>query len=499
MSLRFPDGPMVAPPRALLCLAAAVRDNDRVETRIVDALAHPDLDVLATVERPVLFGLPASEVARRAAEWPADVVAITTMANYYRRETLEIVEAVRAVLPECFVVLGGPDPTVDHARYLADSSADAVCIGEGESSFPALLGALAGDGDWRQIPGFVHRYGQPPPAAALTDLGPCLPDYGAIDLEHYFDLAARGWRSRPTFRRPGIERTVDLVTTRGCPYRCSFCVIAASMGRRFRTRSIEAVMAQLRELVAVHGVEHVHFEDDILNLDRRRFRQLLEAMIDADLPLTWDTPNGVRADLLTEELVGLCRRAGCVYLIFGVESGSQRVLDDVVDKEMDLSAVVEAARWCFEAELDALAFYIVGLPGETSNEADETVRFAFDLFDRFGTTPLLQIWRPYVQTGLFDRADSEGWLRDADPVALSAAHGIPYTQFRDRHAELPGHGLEVLARRFDDYSRRLVAGQLKRWRKAKLTPNNLHSREDIERFVVLDAAFLHAAGRGTRV
>lgn len=493
-SLSFPDGPMVGPPRALLHLAAAVRDDPRITLQIVDALAEPDPAELLRPP-PVLFGLPPDEVARRAAAFGADVVGISTMANYYRRETIELVHALRGALPRAVLLLGGPDPTVDAAAYFAAAPVDGIAIGEGEGTFAELLGRLAEGRDWRDVAGIALPDRSAAPRPLLTDLEATTPDFGLVDLERYYALAARGWRSRPTYLRPGVERSVDLVTSRGCPYRCSFCVIHASMGRKFRTVPIPAVIAQLRMLVERHGVQHVHLEDDVLNLDRRRFVALLEALVAARLPLTWDTPNGVRADLLDAETVGLCRASGCVALILGVESGSQRVLDEVVDKELDLAAVVEAGRLCHEAELDALAFYIVGMPGETAAEAEQTVAFAFDLFERYGVTPLLQVWRPYVQTDLYARAE----IAEADPAALHARTGIPFTQFRDRaRADLDVDGLAAL---YDVYGRRLAQGQLARWRRAGLhvgvDADPERARASVERFL-LQAPYLHAASRSAR-
>ncbi|MCB9684868.1 MAG: B12-binding domain-containing radical SAM protein [Alphaproteobacteria bacterium] len=491
--LAFPDGPMVGPPRALLHLAGAVRDDPRVQVRLIDALAEPDPDVLATPERPVLFGLAPDEVARRAAAWDPHLVGISVMAHYYRRETLELCEALRRALPGAVLLLGGPEPTVEPEGYLEAAPIDAVCVGEGEATFAELVGRLADGRPWEDVAGLATRAGRTPARPLLDDVEGCVPDLSALDLSVYFGLAAKGWRSRPAFGRPGVERSVDVVTSRGCPYRCTFCVIHTSMGRRFRARSPGAVVEELRGLVAL-GVEHVHFEDDVLNLDRRRFADLLRALRDARLPLTWDTPNGVRADLLDEQTVHLCREAGCVSLTLAVESGSQRVLDELLRKDLRLEDVERAARWCHEAELDALLFTIVGLPGETVAEAEQTLAFGLDLFERFGTTPLLQVWRPYVGTELHDRAEAAGQLRDADPAALHAATGIPYTQFRDRVVRDEVFDVRVLADLFARYRAALADGQLRRWRRAGIRWADT-GHDDVGAFLTHAAPFLHAYRR----
>lgn len=492
----FPDGPMVGPPRALLHLAQAIRHDPRVETRLLDALAEPDPARLASPERPVLFGLAPDEVAARALAWEPHLVGVSVMAHYFRREALELCAALRRALPRAVIVVGGPDPTVEPDAYLAGAPIDAVGLGEGEATFAELVGRLAEERPWDDVAGLATRAGRTAPRALLDDLDDRTPDLSLLDLPRYFDLAARGWRSRPTFGRPGVERSVDVVTSRGCPYRCSFCVIHTSMGRRFRARSVPAVMAELRALVEL-GVEHVHFEDDVIDLDRRRFGELLDALIAAGLPLTWDTPNGLRADLLDEDAVHRCRRAGCVSLILGVESGVQRVLDEVLRKDLSLAAVERAARWCHEAELDALAFYIVGVPGESVAEAERTLAFGLDLLERFGTTPLLQVWRPYVGTELFDRATGGDQLRVADPAELHAATAIPFTQFRDRVVRDEVFPVDALAALYARYGAALAEAQVRRWRRAGIRWGEA-GHPDLESFLLRSAPFLHAFRRWTR-
>ncbi|MBW2253297.1 MAG: radical SAM protein [Deltaproteobacteria bacterium] len=499
MSLEFPDGPMVGPPRSLLYLAAAVGHRQDVECRILDALGYPDLGAIEGAARPVLFGVSPDRVAEEASAWGADVVAISTMANYYQRETLEVVRAVREALPDAFVVLGGPDPTVDADVYLvAEPGINAIVIGEGEASFAELIDRLVAGEAWRDVRGIAYREQdgvvRTPNRPLIIDLDDWVPDYGLIDLEHYFHLAERGFRSRLTYSHPGVERSVDLVTSRGCPFHCTFCTIHSTMGRRFRTRSVASVLAQLRALVEDYDVRHVHFEDDILNLGRTRFMTLLQGIVDAEWVLTWDTPNGIRADLLDREVIELCRESGCAYLMFGVESGSQRVLDQVVDKQLQLRAVEEAAQLCLEVGLDTMALYVVGMPGETLEEVEQTYRFAFDLFHRFGTTPLLQLWRPYLDTTLHDRAADAGLLIDADALELHRRYGIPYTQFRDRMLASEAVSLDALSALFQRYERDLATGQLGRWRRevgpwqpAAVSPSE--TRESVVRFVMYEAPF----------
>ncbi|MCC6624019.1 MAG: B12-binding domain-containing radical SAM protein, partial [Deltaproteobacteria bacterium] len=290
VSLSFPDGPMVAPPRSLLHLAAAVKHRPDVACRVIDALAHPDLERLARVAPPFLFGLAPDEVVARARPFAPDVIAVTNMAAYFYRETQELVAALGAAFPDAFVVVGGPDPSCEWERYLKEGAhIDAVAIGEGEETFAELVEALAKGADWRAVAGLAWLEDGVPrraPARAYTSaMDALVPDFSLIRLEDYFALAERGFRSRITYRYPGVERTADVVTSRGCPYKCSFCSIHIHMGRRFRAQSPESVLAQIGDLVG-RGVRHIHFEDDIVNFDRNRWKAILRGLVERRWPLT---------------------------------------------------------------------------------------------------------------------------------------------------------------------------------------------------------------------
>ncbi|XYH98629.1 B12-binding domain-containing radical SAM protein [Sorangium sp. So ce1128] len=123
---------------------------------------------------------------------------------------------------------------------------------------------------------------------------------------------------------------MSLVTSRGCPYRCSFCSIHIHAGRRYRRYSVEHTLDHIETLVNRLGVKHIHFEDDNLTLDRDRFHRLMDGVLERQLRFTWDTPNGVFANTLDLEMMQKMKATGCTYLVVGVESGDQWVLDNVI-------------------------------------------------------------------------------------------------------------------------------------------------------------------------
>ena len=151
-----------------------------------------------------------------------------------------------------------------------------------------------------------------------------------------------------------------MITSRGCPYDCTFCSIHLHMGKRFRAHSVTNVLRHIELLVSQYGVRHIHFEDDNLTLNRSRFSDLLDGLLAVQFDITWDTPNGVRADLLPKELIAKSKESGCTHLVMGVESGKQANLDRIVKKKLDLQQVERTAHACKELGLDLGAFFIIG-------------------------------------------------------------------------------------------------------------------------------------------
>lgn len=305
-------------------------------------------------------------VERTLAQFQPEVVGVHTKTLTFRR-AVEVASSARAA--GAFAVAGGPDSATRPQEYL-DAGFDAVVPAEGEETLVELAGRLHAGASILGIPGLVVRRGgrtvRGPSRPFLKDLDALpLPAWDLVDMERY--LAA--------WQRSTGERRAAVLTSRGCPFDCSWCS-KPTFGRTFRQQSPERVVAELRALRETYGVDYVRFCDDVFGVSRPWLERLLDRMIEAHLDLRFECL--ARVDLLKPDLLGRMREAGLARVYVGVESGSQKMLD-LMNRGTKLAQVERTAEALRQAGVRQFWFLMLGYPGETLEDIEAT----FQLFRRF--------------------------------------------------------------------------------------------------------------------
>lgn len=414
-SLSYPGGPRFGVPVGLLYLAAALRDHG-VDVEIYDSLIDFEWRDMQRNEQGYFHvGAPWERLTERVARACPDIVGISNPFADFAAYALTAAMAIRKVSPDVPIVIGGPHATVAPEFFLASESVDFVVRGEGERSFIELVKAIEQRSDFRDLCGISWKQDgelvSNPSTPFISDLDSLpLPAYDLVPMEEYFRIVAHGFPSRYSFEYPGSEREVSIVTSRGCPFDCVFCGNYQHMGKRWRYHSVDSVLRHMQLLIERYDIHHFHIEDDNLSLNAKRLDLLLEGILGHSWQITWDTPNGVRADRLSKELLRKVKRSGCTYLILGVESGNQQILDSIVKKNLKLTDIERIASICKEIRLDLHAFYIVGFPGETLCEINDTFRYAKHLLWRYDVIPHLCLARPLPGTRLHKLSEEKGYL-----------------------------------------------------------------------------------------
>ena len=192
------------------------------------------------------------------------------------------------------------------------------------------------------------------------------------------DLAQMNPASYPDAPDGAIAKNYPIgvvLTSRGCPYECTFCASPKLCGRRIRFRSPRNVIDEVHYLVDNYGVKEIHFEDDNLTLKRSHIEEICRLLIAEEIPISWACPNGIRADKVDAELIALMKRSGCYCFNLGVESAKREILKNI-KKHESLATINGAIKMRAKAGISCQGSFIFGLPGETAETLEETIRFA---------------------------------------------------------------------------------------------------------------------------
>jgi len=316
------------------------------------------------------------------------IVGISTTTETYE-SALVIAARIKERSPGTYVVLGGPHPTILPEAVLAEENVDFVVVGPGEQAMVDLAKLLIrGEGDLADIPGlgFVEDTPQVNPRAQLPhpDELP-IPARELFPLEFYKDA----WNV--------------LTATGSCPYRCTFCSASSLWQGRRRMRSAASIVEELEYLWQTHGVDQVFFTDDIFTLNTRWVLELLEAFKAMEHPVSWGC--ATRVDQVDAELIGAMADAGCTGIQFGVESGSQEILDSV--KGISKQQVLDAVGAAVAAGIDAVCSFMIPFPEDTQETLAESLAFMKEV-RAAGARIFLSYTCPFPGTVFYDNAEELG-------------------------------------------------------------------------------------------
>jgi len=207
-----------------------------------------------------------------------------------------------------------------------------------------------------------------------VDLDSYQPDWSLLDPETYPDF-----ESRKSFRSKIWDGFFHVSTTRGCPYPCTYCNAPNLSGKKLRHRSVEHVIRELTVLKNRYGAKRFSIIDDEFTLKKKYAKAFCNALIEADLNLNWDCPNGVRLDSLTPELLQLMEASGCDALSVGIESGNERI-QKLIKKRVTVDTIRRQAALIADCtNIDITGYFMIGFLDETEEEIHDTINLACEL------------------------------------------------------------------------------------------------------------------------
>jgi len=324
-----------------------------------------------------------------------DVVGVAMLTAMYS-QSLGICKIAKKVNPNIKVLVGGSHPSLRPKETASEDVVDVAAVGEAEVTFLELLDAFEKNKPLDNIKGIAFKKNgviiQTPEREKIQDLDffP-IPDRDLINMKLYRPSASY-YKQLPAY---------TMITTRGCPYRCTFCATAKT---GYRMHSIERVVEEMKLLVEKYGAKEILIRDDTFTLNRKRTIQLCNAIIRSGLnkKVKWDSIT--RASLVDKTLLSKMKEAGCWGMHFGVEGGTQKLIDSI-DKDTTLEVIKNAFRLCRKAGIETRAYMMVGMPGSTREDDLATIKFAKDLDPDWAQ---FTICTPYPGTQMFEDVIAKG-------------------------------------------------------------------------------------------
>ena len=411
------------PPLGLAYLAAVLEQND-FEVKVMDCpvceIDHEKLKADLASFEPTLIGVGSMTPTIESA--------------------LKSARVAKEACPDAKVVIGGPHATFMDRETLAEEPAtDVVVRGEGEETLLEIVKQLPSLPKLEDVKGVTFRKnGQ----IIRTPDRPFIQNLDALPRPAYKYIPIDKYRIMG-------KRLLPIMTSRGCPFQCSFCVASQMFGAGFRGRNPKNVLDELEWLRDEYGAEGIAFQDDTLTFNRKRILDICNGIIDRKIHLPWGC--GTRADVVTEEILDKMQKAHCNEVCFGVESGCQEIRD-ALKKKVSTEQIENAIKWAKAAGIFVTVSVILGYPGETKETLQQTLDFVRKVEPD-------DVWlchaTPYPGTELRALVESNGWKMSEDWTLYNTMHPI----FED--PLLPAEEIAKMRKTFYDkfYSPRYVLRQ----------------------------------------
>lgn len=334
------------PPMGIITLAGALRGQN-IEPYVIDTYIeknNPNEEIFGLIEQEdiKIVGLSFTTLLAQGA--------------YY------IAEKIKERCPDVKIIAGGYHPTVMPDEVTNNPYIDYVVVGEGEITLSMLIKSIYGDKDINSVDGIYYKKSgrilTTSPRSLIENIDQILfPAYDLLDFQNYSSLS--------NIKSP----FVTMIRSRGCPFRCIFCGVESIFTRRYRCQSPQRSMDEILYLVEHFGVREILFKDSEFLIIRNNVKELCRLLIEKNLDLVWSC--SARVDRIDKEIATLMKRAGCRQITFGIESGSQEMLD-ALKKDFTVEQVINAVNTVREQKISCVGGFIIGAPGENQKTLSET-------------------------------------------------------------------------------------------------------------------------------
>lgn len=384
-SQRLFSTPSIAPPLGLMYIAANIQREfaGKYNIKIIDIV--PQRMSLKAIKKIIYDFKPV-------------LIGCSVLSNEHHIMN-ELADVSKGIDRQIRFIVGGPHSTMYYDEVLKNKNIDIAVIGEGEHTICDLLRYLNDIEKLAKIPGIAYRNRDKivltPRREYIKDLNNLpFPSWNLIDCKSYSKLS-----NMPMNTMIAGKRYMAILTSRGCPYQCTYC--HNIFGKNFRKRSAENVMKEILELYHNYNIDEFQIFDDIFNLDVERAKKICELIISSGIKIKIAFPNGIRGDIIDGELLTKLKLAGAYSITFALESASPRI-QKLIKKNIDISKLNKLIESADRQKLFTRCFFMLGFPTETVEEIKETINFACE--SKLLTAGFFIVW-PQRNTELFEQVN----------------------------------------------------------------------------------------------
>lgn len=345
-----------------------------------------------------------------------DVVGISIHSVAGHSIGKRIIDIIKVEVPSLPVMVGGSHPTIAYKEFL-DTGADFVILGEGEETTLDVLNVIQGRKRIEELDGIAYKDGIITKSKFIKNLDELpFPAVDLIKLENYWNLFYS--------HGPVTGKYLFIISSRGCPYNCSFCTTPNVWQRSWRYRSAKNVVDEIAARVKRYNVTDFHFQDDGFATNKKRVLEICKELINRKLNIRWKLPAGVKAETLDEETLLWMKKSGFNYISVSPETGSKRVAK-LMNKPVDYSHFETVLKTCIKNNITTQACFILGFPGEEEVDIRET-RNLIKLYARLGVDEIaIYIMTPLPGASVFEAFN---YKEDYECLSFSPVWRIDYGQ-----------------------------------------------------------------------
>jgi radical SAM superfamily enzyme YgiQ (UPF0313 family) len=398
----------ITPPLGIAYLAAVLQENG-TNVQCIDAIAE-DVEKFIESDGYIFQGLTIEETVERI-DADADLIAVSCMFTQDWPVMVQLMKAIRARFPEALLVVGGEHVTALPEFTINDCPEIDICaLGEGEETIVDLVNHIGSGRDLREVDGIVFKEGDeivktaPRKRIRNVDSLP-YPAWDLFPMHVYMDSRnAHGVY---------LGKSIGIVATRGCPYKCTFCSNPVMYGNLWMARNPVDVLDEIEHYIHKYGIQNVDFYDLTFILKKSWIIEFCRLIEERGLKFTWQLPTGTRSEVIDDEVSAALYRTGCRNITYAPESGSPETLKKI-KKQVHLPKLIDSVRAAHRNGINVKCNIIIGFPHDTRKQIIQTILFCWKLA-WYGVQDVgIFLFSPYPGSQLFEELRENGKIGPLD-------------------------------------------------------------------------------------